>query len=176
MPTVAEAEKPKEQMKLERRPYVPAPSSPLFIRRLTDEMERFFDDLSFGASWFRPRLWKEFGFSQAMWAPEIEMVERDKKLVVRVDLPGIKKEYVKVEVTPNDELVIRGERRDEHEEKREGFYRTERRYGRFYRSVPLPEGTDVDQATAHFRDGVLEVELPAPAQPTRGQRAIEVHG
>jgi HSP20 family protein len=68
-----------------------------------------------------------------------------------------------VEVT-NDSLIIHGERKVEHEHKLGGAYRSERRYGEFYREIPLPEGTNPEQAKAQFRNGVLEVTLPVPQQ------------
>jgi HSP20 family protein len=66
-------------------------------------------------------------------------------------------------------LCIQGERRQEREEKRKGHYRSERSYGRFYREVPLPEGTDPEQASASFKNGVLEVTMPAPPPAAKGK-------
>jgi HSP20 family protein len=79
--------------------------------------------------------------------------------MIKADLPGLTKDDVKVELT-GEALTISGERKEEKEEKREGFYRSERNYGRFYRYVPLPEGVKTDKANAMFRNGVLEVTLP----------------
>ena len=77
---------------------------------------------------------------------------------------------MKVEVT-EDAVTIQGERRREHEEERGGVYRSERSYGSFYRAIPLPEGAMTDQAKATFKDGVLEIRMPAPPeQVTRGRR------
>jgi HSP20 family protein len=98
--------------------------------------------------------------------PAIEVTEREGNLVVRADLPGIKKEDVKIEMTP-EALIIRGERKQEHEEKKEGYYRSERTYGQFHRSIPLPEGADLDKAKAEFKDGVLEVTVPVPETQAR---------
>jgi HSP20 family protein len=87
-----------------------------------------------------------------------------------VDLPGLDKDDVKVEVG-DGAITIQGERRREHEEEREGFYRSERSYGSFSRMVPLPEGAITDQAKATFRHGVLEITMPAPPdQVTRGRK------
>jgi HSP20 family protein len=82
---------------------------------------------------------------------------------------------VKVDVT-DVAITIQGERRREHEEDREGYYRSERSYGSFYRTVPLPDGAMTDQAKATFKDGVLEIRMPAPPeQVTRGRRrAVDV--
>jgi HSP20 family protein len=110
--------------------------------------------------------------SATTWSPAIEVQERDGNYVVRVELPGLKPDEVTVVVT-DGALVIEGERRVEREEDRGGVHRTEIQYGRFYRSIPLPEGAEVDQANARFEDGVLEIVVPVPAQQS-AQRQIPI--
>ena len=105
----------------------------------------------------------------AMWSPAIEVREQDNELEICADLPGIKPEDVQVEMTDQG-LVIQGERRREHEETRQGFHRTERTYGRFYRLVPLPESVDESQVRANFHDGVLDIHVPVPAQAGHRRR------
>ena len=102
------------------------------------------------------------------WAPPVEVVEREGRLVVRADVPGLEKDNVNVEID-DGHLVISGERRHEHEERHEAFLRSERMYGRFYRAVPLPDGADADHATATFKNGVLEITMPVTGrhQPRR---------
>jgi HSP20 family protein len=95
----------------------------------------------------------------AFWSPAIEVRETDGKLLLNAELPGLKKDDVKVHID-GDTLVVEGERKQEKEEKREGYYHSERSYGKFYRSIPLPEGAQTDQASAQFNNGVLEVTLP----------------
>jgi HSP20 family protein len=124
------------------------------MRRLSEEMDR-----AFGR-------WGDWEEGTSVWMPAIEVTEREGNLVVRADLPGIKKEDVKIEMTP-EALIIRGERKQEHEEKKEGYYRSERTYGQFNRSIPLPEGADLDKAKAEFKDGVLEVAVPVPETQAR---------
>jgi HSP20 family protein len=97
----------------------------------------------------------------ATWSPTIEVKEKEGKLLVTADLPGLNKEDVTVHVD-GDTLVIEGERKQEKEEKREGYYRSERSYGKFYRSIPLPEGALIDKTAANFANGVLEVSVPIP--------------
>ena len=87
------------------------------------------------------------------------MTAKDGRLLVKVDVPGMKKEDLTLEVT-DGQLVLRGERKQEKEEKKDGFFRTERTYGSFTRTVALPEGARVDTVTASLHDGVLEIAMP----------------
>lgn len=103
----------------------------------------------------------------------MEAFERDGQLVVRADLPGMSKDDVDVEIT-DDALVIRGERRQEHEEHRDGYSVCEVSHGSFYRRIPLPEGADTQNATATFRDGVLEIKMQVPQQRETNSRRLEV--
>jgi HSP20 family protein len=121
------------------------------MRRFTEEMDHLFQ----GAGGRREE--------SALWTPAVEVSEHDGKLEVVADLPGIQERDVKVEVTDGG-LVIQGERKREHEEKREGYYRSERAYGQFYRLIPLPEGANVDQARAEFHNGELSISIPVPEQ------------
>lgn len=104
------------------------------------------------------------------------MVRRGNDLVVSADLPGLKKEDVNVEIR-EDQLIRQGERRSETATEREGYYRSERSYGKFFRAIPLPPGVDPAQADAQFRDGVLEIRMPMPQQQQAEEqgRRIEIH-
>ncbi len=108
------------------------------------------------------------------WLPAIDVVERDNELLFRFDLPGVPKEDINVEVE-DATLVVSGERRSEQEERGDRFYRRERSFGSFTRSVPLPEGVDPEQIKADFRDGVLELRIPKPEQRSQ-RRRIAVGG
>lgn len=147
----------------------PAASSSPFgvMHQLSDEMSRLFSSFGFGRELGR------FGFEQPMWAPQVDVLRRGDELVVRADLPGLEKEDITVDVTDNL-LTIRGERREETEEEREGYYWHERSAGSFLRSIPLPEGAQVEQADARFENGVLEVTLPAPERETSRGRRIDI--
>ena len=148
-----------------------------FMRRFASDMERFFEDFgSFRLSpMLRRDLWPRVGeFGRAVWSPDVEVFERDGHFVVRADLPGLSKEDVKVEIA-DEALIISGERKAEKEEKGEGFYRSERTYGSFFRRLPLPEGVKVGEAAATFKDGVLEVTMPAPKRELKG-RTLEIKG
>ncbi len=96
------------------------------------------------------------------WRPELEMTERDHQLMIKVDLPGLKKEEVSVNLT-DEGLVIEGERTRETESKKDEWFTTERTYGRFYRLVPMPEGVNNTEVKAVFKNGVLEITVPVPA-------------
>ena len=139
------------------------------LQRLADEVDRMFDD--FGqrrvpSRWRDSRAWTDAAADS--WAPEVEVFQKNNELTVKADLPGLKREEVTVDIT-DDALTIHGERKREHEEEREGYYRTERSYGSFCRVIPLPEGAIAEQAKATFRDGVLEITMPAPPA-SRGRR------
>jgi HSP20 family protein len=122
------------------------------MRRMTEEMDRVFGD---GGS--------EQQVSGALWAPAIEVSQQQNNYVVRAELPGLKPEDVRIDVE-NDALVLQGERKFEREEERGGVHRTEIRYGRFNRTIPLPEGANAEQARAKFDNGVLEITIPVPEQ------------
>jgi len=92
---------------------------------------------------------------------------------VRADLPGLTKDDVKVEVADNA-ITIEGERKGEKEEKGEGFYRSERSYGKFYRRLPVPEGANAGNATATFNNGVLEITMPAAKHLEQKSRRLEI--
>jgi len=141
-----------------------------FVRRFSTEFDRILED--FG---FRPHfagLLPEFRQATA-WTPVIEVLERNGELVVRTELPGLTKEDVKVIVT-DEFLTIEGERKHEEQETREGYFRSERCYGSFARTIALPEGAAGELAQAVFKDGVLEVSIPMPPRPEKKGRAIEV--
>ena len=105
------------------------------------------------------------------WTPAMDLLETDDQFVLRADLPGMSEGDVTIELEDNV-LTVSGERKAEHEEKREGFYRMERAYGSFSRSLTLPKGVDPEAVTAAFDRGVLEVRIPKPEQ--RKPRKISI--
>jgi HSP20 family protein len=142
------------------------------LREMTADWDRVFGTSPWPS--FRwPLLRARPAIETATWFPEIDVFEKDGRLVTKIDLPGLKKEDVKVEVT-DGHLAISGERKTEAEEKKEGVYRCEREYGSFYRAVPLPEGVKLEDVKAVFTDGVLEVSVPLPAQPEAKVRKVEI--
>jgi HSP20 family protein len=125
------------------------------MRRMSEEMDRMFSQ-AFGSA----------GGGRGAWYPAVEVSEQHGQLQVHAELPGLKPEDVKVEMT-DDALIIRGERKYEREGQVGKAYRSERRYGEFYREIPLPEGVKADQAKAQFNNGVLEITVPVPEETSR---------
>jgi HSP20 family protein len=113
------------------------------------------------------------GPSAGRWIPAMDLVETDDSFVLKADLPGLAEDDVNIEVEENV-LTVSGERKAEHEEKREGFVRVERSYGSFRRSLTLPEGVDPEAVSASFENGVLEVRIPKPEQRKPRKVAIQV--
>jgi len=109
------------------------------------------------------------------WIPAMDLIEEDDRYVLRADLPGVREDEVHVELEDNV-LTISGERKSEHEERKEGLYRLERASGSFSRSLTLPEGIDPDSIQARFDKGVLEVRVPKPEQRKPRRVAISVGG
>jgi HSP20 family protein len=97
------------------------------------------------------------------WTPAMDLLETQDEFVLRADLPGMGESDVNIEIEDNV-LTVSGERKTEHEDKREGFHRLERAYGSFSRSLTLPKGIDAEAVSAAFDRGVLEVRVPKPEQ------------
>jgi HSP20 family protein len=149
-------------------PMMPFASPFTFMRRFMEDVDQLFGSVGAGQNTL-PATGSIPG--EITWVPTVEVLERDGQFVVRAEVPGLTKDQINVEVV-DGQLVISGERTREHEEKRDGFYRTERAYGAFYRAIPLPERANPEQAKATFANGVLEITMPEAAPP-KGQR-VEV--
>ena len=137
------------------------------------EMEEMQNRLSslLGRSWPTWRSEPEEGITLAEWMPPVDIEESDNEYLIKAELPGMKKEDVKIKAE-GATLSISGERKAEREEKDKKYHRVERSYGAFSRSFTLPEGTLAEKISAEFKDGVLMVHLPKDekAKP----KAIEV--
>jgi HSP20 family protein len=107
------------------------------------------------------------------WVPAMDLVETDEHFVLRADLPGLSEADVELSLE-DDVLTVSGERKVEHEERGEGFYRVERAAGAFSRSLTLPDGVDGDAIAARFDKGVLEVRIPKPEQRRPRRLQIQV--
>jgi HSP20 family protein len=115
------------------------------------------------------------GHQLRRWLPAMDLVETDDHFVLRADLPGLSEKDVNIELEDNV-LTISGERKAEHEERKEGYYRVERASGSFSRSLTLPDGVDAGGVTAHFDKGVLEVRIPKPEERKPRKVSITVGG
>jgi HSP20 family protein len=107
------------------------------------------------------------------WVPAMDLVETEDHLVLKADLPGLGSDDVEIEIK-DGVLTVSGERRADHEEKSEGYFRVERSFGRFSRSLTLPKGVEADSVAAEFDDGVLEVRIPKPEE--RKPHRVEIAG
>jgi len=140
------------------------------VRELTslqNEMNRLFN------TFFDPPATAGNGSTLRRWIPAMDLVETDEHFVLKADLPGLSEEDVNIEVEDNV-LTISGERKAEQEEKKEGYFRVERAYGSFRRSLTLPEGVDSDAVQASFDRGVLEVRIPKPEERKPRRVSIKV--
>jgi HSP20 family protein len=143
---------------------------------LEDEMARFWRTPRRIGPWtvgWPPSRLGLRGQTPAPWAPRMDVFEKDGNLVVKAELPGVKKEDIQITLEGND-LTVRGERAEESEVKEENYYRCERSYGSFYRRLPLPFDVSADKIGANFNDGVLEITIPKPAaeQPKAQKIAV----
>lgn len=132
----------------------------------SSEINRFFDTL------FEPA--NATNRSQR-WAPAMDLVEAEDHFLLKADLPGLGEDDVAIEVQDNV-LTVSGERKTEHERKEKGFYRLERSFGRFSRSLTLPEGVNAEAIKASFDKGVLEVSIPKPEERKPRRIAIGANG
>ena len=139
------------------------------LSSLQSEMNRlfqsFFDTPAAGGN----------GGNLRRWHPAMDLVETEDHFLLRADLPGMTEGDVNIEVEDRT-LTLSGERKAEHEDKKEGFYRMERSFGQFRRSLTLPEGVDADGIAASFDKGVLEVRIPKPEERKPRRVAIQVGG
>lgn len=141
------------------------------LSRMEREMERMFGDF-FSRPWFGlrwPERLREIGFRE----PAIEVYEEKDDVVVKAEIPGIKKEELEVNIT-DDLLTIKGEKKKEEEVKEKGYYYSERSYGSFERSIEIPRAVHADKARASFKDGILEVRLPKTEEAKRKEVKLKV--
>lgn len=137
------------------------------------ELERLHEEMNqlFGRSgWLTER---QNGLFETNWRPAIDVYDSKDALIVKADVPGMKKEEINVTIE-NDTLIIKGEKKQEHEEKDGGCVRSERVCGSFYRALTLPAGVDAAHAKAEYKNGTLELTLPKREEVKPKQIAVEV--
>jgi len=125
------------------------------LHPLQREMNRLFDNF-FGGFDMTP--FRGFEDREGAFFPSVDVKETEKELVVKAELPGIEEKDIEVFVT-DDVLTIKGEKKQEKEEKEKGYYHVERTYGTFHRQIPLPSGVDTGDVHAGFKNGVLTVKI-----------------
>ena len=142
------------------------------LQELQDEMEHWFDRPHWFSRPFRfPRM--RFFADGAAWAPSVDIYEDGTELVIKAELPGVTKDDISIALE-EDMLVLKGERKSETEVKEDHYHRMERQYGSFFRRLPVPAGTVAEAITASFKDGVLEIRLPRPAEQKPAATPIKV--
>jgi HSP20 family molecular chaperone IbpA len=149
---------PRGRRDIERQSFAPFS----IMRQGLDEMER----------WVGRWGWRE---RMGDWSPAIEAFQRGNEFVIRVEAPGMTRQDLQVDVS-DDAVTVRGERREDRKEERDGMFWTERSYGSFARVIPLPAGAIEDSAKATFKNGVLEIVMQAPSPETRRGRRIDISG
>ncbi|HEY5600017.1 MAG TPA: Hsp20/alpha crystallin family protein [Candidatus Manganitrophaceae bacterium] len=135
------------------------------LRKMQDEMDRMFSSF-----------WTKTDHDLAegvAWMPSVDMYEDKDQIVVKAELPGVRKEDVSLALT-EDILTIKGERKYEREEKRENYFRLEGSYGMFHRALQLPRPVKFDAVKAEFKDGVLKIILPKAEESKTREIKIEV--
>jgi len=163
------AEKAKEKETKAVTPWRPFATLPRWER----EMDRMMEDF-FGRR-FRP-LWPERWFGTEgleVSAPAVDLFEDKDDIVVKAEIPGMDKDNIEVNLTDHM-LTIKGEKKKEEEVKKENYYRAERSYGSFVRTLELPKEVHADKVKATFKNGVLEVRLPKTEQAKAKEIKVKV--
>jgi HSP20 family protein len=166
----------KTETKAPERAGVPQTWRPL--ENLRREIDRLFDDFDggFRRSSFR---WPTLDFNvprPLAWGdavPAVDVAEKDDTYEVTAELPGMDEKNIEVKLV-NGNLTIKGEKKEEREEKKKDYYLSERKFGSFERSFTVPEGVDADKIEASFKKGVLTVKLPKKPEAVKPEKKIEV--
>jgi len=169
--------KEKSDIEVKRETTAPEPAlgwGPL--ASLRDEVDRLFDD--FGAGfWRHPVSRGMFGrlprVAEWQHAPAVEVADCDGEYRLTAELPGMTPENIEIKLT-DGQISIKGEKAEDHKEEKEDYIVNERRYGSFYRTLPLPSGVNSEAVSAHFKNGVLTVTMPKSAEAKSKERKIEV--
>ncbi|MER3524963.1 MAG: molecular chaperone [Ignavibacteria bacterium] len=140
---------------------------PSSILEMQKEINRMFD------RFFRGGVVDEGDLLSTMWMPAVDLIEKDDEFVAKVELPGVRKDDVKITLHDNV-LTIRGEKKEEKETKDSNYHRLERTYGSFQRSFTLPTAVRQDKVEAEFRDGVLSITLPKAEEAKRKQIEVKL--
>lgn len=135
------------------------------LQEIKKEMDRIFQEV-LGRSWLTEK------FEGVEWIPPIDVSETDNEVIVKVDVPGVNPEDMEISLADNV-LIIKGKKEKEEEEKKENFYRVERYYGSFMRSIQLPCEIEEDKISATYKNGVLKIVLPK--KPEEKKKVIKIN-
>lgn len=146
------------------------------ILQLQREMDRLFDEAfrGFGLSPFRAELFPPLAAS-GLLKPQVDIGANDQEYSITIEVPGVEEKDVKIEVADNI-MTIRGEKKQEKEEKSKDYYRVERSYGSFQRDLSLPHDASQEDVKAKFKNGVLTITIPRKALPKSEVKQIEIKG
>lgn len=168
----------KENRKQEEGKEVQAtrPVTPMRAISPFEEMDRLMESF-FPRQWLRPfrwemPTWSELGAPLEMKAPRVDVIDRDNEIVVKAEIPGVKKEDLDVSMT-DDTVTIKGSTRHEEKQEKGNYYRCEISRGSFSRTVALPGNVDTDKANAVFNDGILELTIPKVEKSKRKSVTIK---
>ncbi len=137
------------------------------LEALQREMNRLFD-LSYSG-----KSGQDTSLLAGNWSPAIDVYDSKDNLLVKAEIPGLSKDEIHVSIQ-DDQLVIQGEKKQDQEVKEENFYKTERFYGSFYRSVQLPSAIEADKVNAKYEDGVLSLTLPKKEEAKPKQITVDI--
>jgi HSP20 family protein len=140
------------------------------VAALQRDINRMFD--SFWRRFEAPAGWQPHA---GLATPQVDVAETDSAIEVTAELPGLDEKDIELSVT-DDALTLKGEKKHEREEKKKGYYLSERSYGSFYRTIPLPAGIDTDKVNAVFKKGVLTVTLPKSPEAQARVKRVEIKG
>ena len=137
------------------------------------EMERMMEDFFRRPFSMFPAIWPNMGFSEEELSPAVDIFEQDDAVVVKAELPGMKKEDINVEL--NDGVLrITGEKKREEKVEKKDYYRLERSVGSFERRISLPSGIETEKTKASFKDGVLEIQIQKTEKAKKKERKIKI--
>jgi HSP20 family protein len=162
----------------QEKPKAPAPAAGHPLMALREQMDRLFDDFFSGFSLApfgrRPEVdpWRSFQGALGWAYPAIDTTETESEYRLTAELPGMTEKDVELTLA-NGVLTLKGEKKEEKEERNEGYYMSERRFGSFQRALRLPDGVDDSRITADLKNGVLTVTMPKSAEASK-QRKVEI--
>ncbi len=142
------------------------------LEKLQRNMEEMFERLS--GRFFGHREENRSFWGGEPWSPAIESRTENGNLIVKADLPGIDPKEISISIA-GDRLTVEGERKHEEKKEEKDYFYREVEYGKFSRTIPLPEGVNADQVKASYKNGVLEITMPTPQQTESKKVQVEVH-